>query len=310
MVTMIATVGLDLRRTSRYRAPNVADSIRMAHRATACSPPSALSLAKKTSLSHSHANHGAPGLVKEKMSRAGTHPWAIIHSPVRMCQPVSQSPSSVFTPSMRPKRSAMGTRKAKSASDGNNWTANWEGAFITRAFLSHPGTGNRPHGLKGSNPVVKRPEIHIINAQGDQGEVVRGTGDPHDGALTMNTFLAEAVIGRQFNFDGNDLAHRGDRELGVITTPGNENTAAADVFRVHRAFNPKRRRRNMAPKVDGDSRALASINVLHFFCFDTAEFSSVGEAHQCRKWAITLCCRSIAEGNTLNRVLACGDSGV
>src|ERR1017187_3602373 len=98
MVTMIATMGLDLRRTSRYRAPNVADSIRMAHRATACSPPSALSLAKKTSLSHSHANHGAPGLVKEKMSRAGTHPWAIIHSPVRMCQPVSQSPTSVFTP--------------------------------------------------------------------------------------------------------------------------------------------------------------------------------------------------------------------
>src|ERR1035438_3338002 len=93
MVTMIATMGLDLRRTSRYRAPNVADSIRMAHRATACSPPSTLSLAKKTSLSHSHANHGAPGLVKEKMSRAGTHPWAIIHSPVRMCQPVSQSPS-------------------------------------------------------------------------------------------------------------------------------------------------------------------------------------------------------------------------
>src|ERR1017187_10689064 len=35
-------------------------------------------MAKSTSLSHSHANQGAAGLVKEKMSRAETHPLAII----------------------------------------------------------------------------------------------------------------------------------------------------------------------------------------------------------------------------------------
>lgn len=144
---------------------------------------------------------------------------------------------------------------------------------------------------------MERPEIHIINAQGNKGEVFRGIGNPHDGALAMNTLLAEPVIGGQFDFDGNDLAHGGDGKLGIDAAPGNENAAATDVFGVHSAFHPKRRGRDVAPKLDFDSRALASINVLHFFCFDTAEFSSAGEAHQCRKWAITLCCRRIAGKN-------------
>src|SRR5215471_6505932 len=43
-----------------------------------------------------------------------------------MCQPVSQSLSRVFTPSMRPNRKTKGMRKAKSVSDGNSLTANWE----------------------------------------------------------------------------------------------------------------------------------------------------------------------------------------
>ena len=98
---------------------------------TACSPPSAFSQAKSTSDSHSQANHGAPGLENEKMSRIGTQPLARIHSPVRMCQPVSQSLSSVLTPSMRPNRNAMGMRKAKSASDGSSFTTNWERASIS-----------------------------------------------------------------------------------------------------------------------------------------------------------------------------------
>jgi hypothetical protein len=34
------------------------------------------------------------------------------------------------------------------------------------------------------------------------------------------------------------------------------------------------------------------------------------EAHQCRKWAITLCCRRIAGKNTLGSVVAGGGSGV
>ena len=138
----MATIGFDLRRTSRNSPVNVTDTRRMVNITTACNPPSAFSLAKRTSLSHSHANHGAPGLEKEKMSRIGTQPLAIIHSPVRMCQPVSQSLSRVFTPSMRPKRNAMGMRKAKSASDGNSFTANWERASIF--YLGHPGIGDRP----------------------------------------------------------------------------------------------------------------------------------------------------------------------
>src|ERR1035438_4495031 len=102
MVTIRATMGFDLRRTSRNRAVYVIDNSSAPNNTTAINPPNAFSLAKRTSLNHSQANHGAPGLVKEKTSRKGTHPWAIIHSPVRMCQPVSQSPSSVLVPSMRP----------------------------------------------------------------------------------------------------------------------------------------------------------------------------------------------------------------
>src|ERR1035437_2921376 len=273
----MATSGLDLRRTSRNSAAKVTDNSRMANMATACNPPSALSLAKRTSLSHSQANQGAPGLVKEKMSRVGTQPWARIHSPLRMCQPVSQSPSSVFTPSKRPKRKTMGMRKAKSASDGNSFTANWERASISsRALLRHPGTAGRLHGFKCPNPVVKRPEMHIIDAQGNYREILRGIPDSHVRALTVNTFLVKPVIGRQFYFYGNDLAHGWDRKLRVGTAPCNENAATTHVFRIHGALHPKRRRRDMAPQLDFDSQALTSINVFHFFCFDTAEFSSVG----------------------------------
>src|SRR5260370_40434596 len=126
MVPQTATRGFDFRRTSRNRAQTVPERKRMVNPTPACNPPSALSFANSTSDSHSHAYQGAPGFEKEKMSRTGTHPLAIIHSPVRMCQPVSQSLSSVFTPSMRPKTYAMGMRKAKSASEGRNLTANWE----------------------------------------------------------------------------------------------------------------------------------------------------------------------------------------
>ena len=110
----------------------------------------------------------------------------------------------------------------------------------------------------------------------------------------MNTFLAKAVVVRQFYFDGDDLAGGWDRKLPVDTAPRNKYTATTNVFSVHGAFHPERRRRNMAPELNFDPQALASINSFHFFYFDTAEFSSVGEAHQCRKWAITLCCRRIA----------------
>src|SRR5207253_6602517 len=139
---------------------------------------------------------------KENMSCNGTRWFLRIHSPVRMCQPVSQSLSSVFTPSIRPNRKAMGTRKAKSASDGSNLMANW---WRRASVISgHPGVGDRLHRFEGANPIVKRPKIHIIHAQGD----ARQFGlrkNPRDCALAMDTLLAEAMVAGQFNFDGKDL---------------------------------------------------------------------------------------------------------
>ena len=98
----------------------------MLNSTTAARPPPLFSQANTTSDNHSHAYQGSPALENEKRSRAGT-PWlATIHSPVRMCQPVSQSASSVLTPSIRPNRNTIGIRNAKSASDGSSLTANWD----------------------------------------------------------------------------------------------------------------------------------------------------------------------------------------
>src|SRR5258708_11462461 len=66
----------------------------------------------------SHANHGAPGLVKENTSCCGTLPLARIHSPVRMCHPVSPSPSIDVAPCIFVNRKTSGNKNATSVSDG------------------------------------------------------------------------------------------------------------------------------------------------------------------------------------------------
>ena len=242
------------------------------------------------SLSHSHANQGSPGFEKEKMSRSGTQRLARIHSPVRMCQPVSQSLSSVFTPSIRANRNAIGMRKAKSASDGSSFTANWErGASIS--FLGHPGIGYRLHGFQGANSVVERPEIHIIDAQCNRGEPPIGADHAGHRPLAMDTLLAKAVIGRQFYFDRNNLADDGSRQRRssprqAIRIP------LRLMFSVYIALDPKRRRRNMAPEPDFDSRTLTPIYVFHFLCFDIAEFSASDAWHNIVNGLYT----SVAEG--------------
>src|SRR5580704_3886491 len=72
----------------------------------------------ETSDSHSHANHGSPYLVKEKISVVGTRPFARIHSPARICHPVSESASSQPTPLVHQKSTKIGIRKARSDKEG------------------------------------------------------------------------------------------------------------------------------------------------------------------------------------------------
>ena len=98
----------------------------MVNSTTAARPPRLLSPARSTSDNHSHAYQGWPARENENMSRTGTQWWATIHSPVRICQPVSQSLSRVLTPSRRTNRNTMGMRNAKSASEGSSLTANWD----------------------------------------------------------------------------------------------------------------------------------------------------------------------------------------
>src|SRR5581483_8782242 len=50
------------------------------------------------SVSHSQANHGATGRENENKSVVGTEWCSRMYWPVRMCQPVSPSPSSEIQP--------------------------------------------------------------------------------------------------------------------------------------------------------------------------------------------------------------------
>ena len=56
--------------------------------------------------------------MNEKMSTAGTRPLLRIHSPVRMCHPVSESVRSQPTPVVHQNNTRIGIRKAASDRDG------------------------------------------------------------------------------------------------------------------------------------------------------------------------------------------------
>src|SRR5579872_1258626 len=71
-----------------------------------------------TSESHSHAIQGWPPIVNENESTTGTPPLCKMTSPVRMCQPVSESVRSQPTPVVDQNRMRMGSRKARSDSVG------------------------------------------------------------------------------------------------------------------------------------------------------------------------------------------------
>jgi hypothetical protein len=80
----------------------------------------------------------------------------------------------------------------------------------------------------------------------------------------MDAFLPEAMVGRQFDFNGHNLTDHGYRHGGgVFPAPGDQDPGPADVLGVHRTPHPERRRGDIAPKLDIDSRALAPVNGFH-----------------------------------------------
>src|SRR5438477_65601 len=184
-VIPIDTSALALRRTSRNNSPKVSDSSRTLNSTTACKPPHAFRAANSTSDNHSQANQGWPGLENEKISRVGMRPCARIHSPVRMCQPVSPSLSSDFSPCIRPNRNTIGVRKAKSARDGNSLTKNW--GLDACIESGHPRAGHGLHCVQDAQLIVKGAEIHIINAQRHTRKFL-GHGKARNRSLAMNTF--------------------------------------------------------------------------------------------------------------------------
>src|ERR1035441_4804543 len=105
----------------RMRANNAAAASASTAPASVATPPSPRHrqvAANTTSASHSQANHGWRGRLKENGSATGARPVAKTSSPVRMCQPVSPSASSDLKP--RGWANADSNRAAKntSSSDG------------------------------------------------------------------------------------------------------------------------------------------------------------------------------------------------
>src|SRR5262249_50348223 len=110
--------------------------------------------------------------------------------------------------------------------------------------------------------------------EGHAGALGVRQGNANDGALAMNTFLAEPMMGRELDFNGDDLSDRRSRENRTIRTPGQEDAAATDVLRRNGTTHPESGRSDMATELDLDSRALAPVDVFHFRGFNRVEFSS------------------------------------
>lgn len=105
----------------------------------------------------------------------------------------------------------------------------------------------------------------------------------------MDTLLAKPMICREFHLNSYNLAEGRYGQGGIFTAPGNKNSAAADVFGVHGGSHPKRRRRNMTPELDINSRALSPVNISHCRVPTFARVAPQVLMDQYRQWAIALC---------------------
>ena len=86
------------------------------------------------------------------------------------------------------------------------------------------------------------------------------------------------------------MAYRGQGQGPFRASPGDQNTAPADILRVHRAMRPERRGRDVAPELNIHARAFTPIDIFHFSGeADTANLASAYPFDQYRKWVIPRC---------------------
>ena len=149
------------------------------------------------------------------MSRAGTawlrqNPFAGADVPARVAV-AQQRLHAVHAAEQKNDRHQEGeVRQRRQQLDRELWNALRISCYFKPSRTWRPAAG-----LQRAKPVVKRPEIHVIHAQRHaRKSCVRSVTRDHR-ALAMNAFLAEAVIGRQLDFDGDDLAQRGQRQAAA-----------------------------------------------------------------------------------------------
>ncbi len=152
-------------------------------------------------------------------------------------------------------------RKAKSVMEGRSLSADGKGGgFI---FLRHPAIGHGLQSLQRPQAIMERTEIHVVDLEGDPRAVVFRLPNTGNDALAMDAFLAETVVGGEFDFERYEAANRRQRQSDIFPEPGNENPAAADIFGVHGTPGPERGRGDVAPEFDVDPRALTPVDIFH-----------------------------------------------
>src|SRR5581483_6355971 len=178
-----------------------------------------------------------------------------------MCHPVSQSDSSVWTPPIRENKNAIGIRNAMSVSEGSSRNAK---LGLVASISGHPPVGDRFERVESAEPIMKRPKVHVVDAQRNMRALLFGLLDANYGSLAVDAFLTEAVIGRQLNFDRDDLSDRRREQITLIGgAPTHQQPAATDILRVNRAPKPQSRRCDMAAELDIDTRTLTPVRGLH-----------------------------------------------
>ena len=164
----------------------------------------------------------------------------------------------------------------------------------------HPRVRDRLQCFQRANPVVERTKIHVIHLQGNARILGVHRRYARDRTLAMYALLSETVVGRELYLDRHDLTDCRKREGYTIGAPSHQEPTSADVLSQHRAAHPERRRGDVTPELDLNSRALSPVYVSHFLEVNTGDFSARSTGHQYRKWATRGCCRRLS---TIERYL-------
>jgi hypothetical protein len=105
------------------------------------------------------------------------------------------------------------------------------------------------------------------------------------------------VVRRQLDFYRDNLPDGRHRHAYTFAAPGHQDTATANVLRVHSGTHPYRGRGNVAPELDIDTRTLTPVDVFHFIPRQ-AEFRSPNASLSIQQMGYTGILPKVITGNS------------